>query len=107
MGRVVELRARQPRKLPTLHELVLRVRELAKDSWNVGFDHPHLKERMAQRGKTMRDVLETLKTGEGVKGPDVDRYGNYRIKLRRCVCGKRTQIVVAVRESDLTVVTVI
>ena len=36
-------------------------------SWNVSFDHPHLQERMATRGKTMRDILETLAKGEGVK----------------------------------------
>ena len=106
MGDVVELKPR-PKKEPTLPELVAKVRELAKDSLKIGFDHPHIKQRMAQRGKTMREVLETLKKGEGVKGPDKDKYGDYRIKLRRCVCGKRTQIVVAVRESDLTVITVI
>ena len=107
MGRVIELRPAHPRKEPTLQELVARVRDLVQDSLNVGFDHPHIKERMAQRGKTMRDVLETLKKGEGVKGPEKDKYGDYRIKLRRSVCGKRTQVVVAVRERDLTVITVI
>jgi hypothetical protein len=107
MGNVVELRPGHPRKEPTLLELVARVREIAKNSSNVGFDHPHVKQRMVQRGKTMREVIETLEKGEGVKGPDKDAYGDYRIKLRRCVCGKRTQIVVAVRESDLTVITII
>jgi len=55
----------------------------------------------------MRDVLETLKKGEGVKNPEVDAYGDFRIKLKRCVSGKRVQVVVAVRDKDLSVVTVI
>jgi hypothetical protein len=107
MGKVIELMAHKRTAAPTLRELVERVHELAKDSDNFGFLHPHLQERMRFRGKTMRDVLDTLLRGEGVKGPDLDKFGDYRIKLRRCVCGKRTQIVVAVRQHDFTVVTVI
>lgn len=115
MGRVIDLsshRKKPPqRKLtalskPTLRELVLRLRELRKDSDNMGLPHPHLKMRMKQRGKSMRDILETLKKGEGVSGPTLDRYGDWRIKLRRCVAGKRTQVVVAVRNTDFTVITV-
>ena len=106
MGKVIELK-RMPRKVaPTLAELVARVHRLSQNSENIGFPHPHLRERMKQRGKTMREILETLKKGEGVKGPDLDKFGDYRIKLRRCVCGKRTQVVVAIREEDLSVITV-
>jgi Domain of unknown function (DUF4258) len=110
MGKVIELKAHRravPRPKPTLRELVERVHELSKDSDNFGFLHPHLQERMRLRGKSMRDVLETLRKGEGVKGPDLDQFGDYRIKLRRYVCGKRIQVVVAVRQNDFTVVTVI
>jgi hypothetical protein len=60
--------------------------------------HPHLQERMAQRGKTMRDILETVRKGEGVSGPVVDKYGDWRIRMRRSVAGRRVQVVVAVRE---------
>lgn len=106
MGKVVDFKAAAKQALPpSLQELVARVRELvAADAFD--FDHPHIQGRMDQRGRTMREILETLKKGEGVRGPDVDKYGDYRIKLRRCVCGKRTQVVVAVREKDFTVVTV-
>ena len=45
---------------------------------------------MRERGKVMREILEVLKKGEGVSGPELDKYGDWRIKLRRCVCGKRT-----------------
>jgi Domain of unknown function (DUF4258) len=109
MGRVIDLNSRRkPAALskPTLRDLVLRVRELAKDSANMGLPHPHLKMRMKQRGKTMRDILETVKKGEGVSGPQLDRFGDWRIKLRRCVAGKRTQIVIAVRDADFSVITV-
>lgn len=106
MGKVLEFKAPKQTPVPTLAELVARVRELAKDSQNMTLPDPHLRQRMQQRGKTMRDILETLKKGEGIKGPDLDKFGDYRIKLRRCVCGKRTQIVVAIREKDFSVVTI-
>lgn len=92
---------------PSLQELVERVHALARDTENIGFLHPHLQERMAQRGKTMRDILETVRKGEGVSGPVKDGYGDWRIRLRRFVAGRRVQVVVAVREKDFSVVTVI
>jgi hypothetical protein len=107
MGNVVQLRQGLKKVPPTLKELVERVRHLMQDSENIGFMNPHVKQRMKQRGKTMREILEVLKKGEGVKGPDLDEFGDYRIKIRRCVCGKRTQVVVAVRENDFSVITVI
>lgn len=99
----------QPRKKPppTLTELVERVHELAKDTENIGLLHPHLKQRMTQRGKTMRDILETVRKGEGVSGPVRDDYGDWRIKMRRFVAGRRVQVVVAVHMRDFSVVTVI
>jgi Domain of unknown function (DUF4258) len=107
MGNVVQLRRESRKATPSLVDLVNHLRILAKDSDNMGFLNPHVRERMKVRGKTMREVLEVLKKGEGVKGPDLDEFGDYRIKLRRCVCGKRTQVVVAVREHDFSVITVI
>lgn len=105
MGNVVQFKT-APEK-PTLAELVERVHRLSLNSDNVDFLNPHVQERMVKRGKGMRDVLEVLNKGEGVKEPELDKYGDYRIKMRRYVCGKRTQVVVAVRQSDLSVVTVI
>ena len=55
----------------------------------------------------MREILETVRNGEGVSGPTLDAYGDLRIKLRRYVAGRRVQVVVAVREKDFSVVTVI
>jgi hypothetical protein len=108
MGKVVAFKPMAQRGVaPTLRELVDRVHELSKDSNTIGLLHPHLQERMRQRGKTMREVLETLQKGEGVKGPDRGELGDSLIKLRRYVCGKRTQVVVAVRQHDFSVVTVI
>jgi len=107
MGDVIKFARKLEFGKPSLNELVLRVRELVSNNFDcVGFDHPHLQENMLRRGKGMRDILETLRWGEGIKGPDLDKYGDYRIKLRRNVCGKRTQAVVAIREKDMTVITV-
>lgn len=105
MGNVVQFKI-APEK-PTLEELVERVHRLPQNSDNVDFQHPHVQERMIKRGKGMRDILEVLHKGEGVQGPDLDKYGDYRIKMRRYVCGKRTQVVIAIRQTNLTVVAVI
>jgi hypothetical protein len=92
---------------PTLGELVRQVHGMAEDTDNVGFLHPHLQTRMTQRGIGMRLLLETLRKGEGVSGPTKDKYGDWRIKMRRYVAGRRVQVIVAVREHDFSVVTVI
>ena len=99
----------QPKPKPplSLAELVDRVHEMAKDTDNIGIPHPHLQKRMALRGKTMRDILEVVRKGEGISGPTKDNYGDWRIKLRRYVSGRRVQVVVAVRERDFSVVTII
>src|SRR5579884_250259 len=100
VANVVPIGQPKPKPTPTLAELVERVHELAKDTGNIGFLHPHLRERMAQRGKTMRDILETVRKGEGSSGPTLDQYGDWRIRMRRFVAGHRVQVVVAVREKD-------
>jgi len=98
---------KDPKALPTLAELVSRVRQMAQVTENIGLHHPHLRARMAERGVTMRQILETVRKGEGISGPTKDVYGDWRIKLRRLVAGRRVQVVVAVREINFTVVTVI
>ena len=98
---------RKPPPPPSLAELVARTKELSKDTQNIGFLDPHIRLRMDQRGVGMRLVLETLRKGEGVSGPTKDKYGDWRIKMRRYVAGRRIQIVLAVREHDLALVTVI
>jgi hypothetical protein len=105
---VIPLKGRKPEPPPpTRAELVAKVHELAKDSGNIGFQSPHFKERLAQRGKTMRQVLEVLRKGEGVSGPKKDQYGDWRIKLMKVVARRRVQVVVAVREERIFAVTVI
>jgi hypothetical protein len=94
-------------KAPPLAELVNRVRELAKDSENFGFAYPHVQQRMRQRGLVMRQVLETIEKGEPISGPDMDPYGDWRIKLRWRVCRRTVQVVVAIKERSFMVVTVI
>lgn len=98
---------RHPKAPPPLGELVKRVRELAKNSDNFGFVNPHVQLRMTQRGLVMRQILETLKQGEPISGPKQDEHGDWRIKLKRNVCGRKVQVVVAVRDNSFSVVTVI
>ena len=104
-GVVVPFRARNV--APTRNELVERVQGLATDTRNMRVDHPHFRDRMSERGVSMRQVLEVLRKGIGVDGPTLDDCGDYRIKLKRKVAGRRTQVVVAVKETHFVVVTVI
>jgi hypothetical protein len=102
---IVPIGQPKPKAPPSLAELVERVHEMSRDTNNMGV-HEHLQKRMDQRGRSMRDIIETVRKGEGVSGPTRDRYGDWRIRLRRFVAGRRVQVVVAVREKDFSVVTV-
>jgi hypothetical protein len=102
---VVPLRPK-PKRAPSRAELVKRVHELAGQG-RIGWEHPHVKERMAQRGVTMRQVLEVARSGEGISGPTLDQWGDWRVKLKKYVAGRRVQIVAAVKDEMVVVVTVI
>lgn len=104
--KVVPLRV--PPKHPTRDELAALVRKLlAASSANLRWDHQHIKARLAQRGVTMRQVLETLEHGAVISGPDLDGYGDWRIKFKRVAAGRRVQVVVAVKATHFVLVTVI
>jgi hypothetical protein len=103
-GKVVVLR---PVANPTATSLGVHARNLAVNSANIMFDHPHFQQRMVERGLNMRQVMEVLRKGCVVSGPTQDLYGDWRIKLKRLVAGRRVQVVVAVKEDHLVVVTAI
>ena len=105
--KVVPLQPTGPVAAPTSDDLVRRIRELSSDTANIRFDHPHVQGRLAQRGLTMRQVLETLRRGAAVSSPDRDKYGDWRVKLKRRVAGRRVQVVVACKEDHVVVVTAI
>ena len=97
-----------PQTLPkSLEELVKITHELAKKSENVYLDHPHAKERMAERNISIQQIFDVLRQGKGVDGPSLDKYGCWRIKLERFSAGRLVQVVVVVQEKHLEVVTVI
>jgi hypothetical protein len=93
--------------LASLDELVKKANELAKNSENVWIDCPHVKQRMLQRNVTTRQIFDVLRNGKGLSGPTLDKYGDWRIKLKRYSAGRVVQVVVVVKESQLEVVTVI
>lgn len=96
-------------KIPhcSLKELVAKTHELAKKSENVYLDHPHAKERMAERNISIQHIFDVLRHGKGVDGPSLDKYGCWRIKLERFSAGRSVQVVVVVQEWHLEVITVI
>lgn len=102
---VVPFRQIKPKPAPTLAQLVAQVRQIAKNRDNLGWSD-HFKSRLAQRGVTMRQVLDTLDSGDGVSAR-LDQNGDWRVKLRRLAAGRRVQVVVAVKGSRLSGVTVI
>lgn len=91
----------------TAAEFESRVHELAKDSAKIALGHPHFQQRLAERGITMRQVLQTLREGSVIDGPKKDEWGDWRVKLQRRVAGRRVQVVVAVKDDRLDVVTAI
>jgi hypothetical protein len=92
--------------IPTRAALVEHVHRVATENPDeIGFDNPHLRQRMAQRGLTMRQILETLRRGEGIAGPTIDASGDWRIKLRWVAAGRRVQVVVAIHDNEVSVVT--
>jgi hypothetical protein len=106
--RVVPLRP--PEQPPRLDELVLQTRALAapgQDTTRIHFDHPHFQQRLVQRKVSMRQVLETLREGSAEGTPTRDHYGDWRIKLRHTASGRPVQVVVAVKQDHLVLVTVI
>ena len=107
-AKVVPLRQTGPIQLPNVQELVARIRALAAEenaSKHIFFDHPHFQLRLRQRGLNMRQVLETVREGEPIGKPTLDPYGDWRIKLKRIVAGRRVQVVVAVKADHIVLVT--
>ena len=84
-----------------------RLRELAADTSNILFDHPHFRERLEKRNLSMRHALETLRHGCIVDGPKKDQWGDWRIKVARLVAGRKVQVVVAYKGDHFVVVTII
>src|SRR5579862_1946579 len=94
-------------QLYSLEELVRKTHELAQNSENVYLDHPHAKERMAERNISIQQIFDVLRRGKGVDGPTLDKFGCWRIKLQRFSAGRSVQVVVVVKEQHLEVITVI
>jgi hypothetical protein len=55
----------------------------------------------------MRQVLETVRKGCAAGAPTLDQWGDWRIKLRRTVAGRKVQVVVAVKADHFVLVTAI
>jgi hypothetical protein len=98
---------------PTANQLLGRVRgmvseaALAQKPSRLRFDHPHVQQRLRERKLNMRQIMETLRKGKATNPPELDQYGDWRIKLRRRVAGRRVQVVVAVKTDHVVLVTVI
>lgn len=91
----------------TLEELVKKAHELSKRSENVYWDSPHVQQRMRERKVSNRQIFDVLRAGKGIDGPTLDKYGDWRIKMKRFSAGRVVQVVVVVKEDHLEIVTVI
>lgn len=106
MGELVSMP--KPKISPgSLEELVRKTHELAEKSENVYWDSPHVQQRMKERKVTVRQIFDVLRHGKGIDGPNLDKYGDWRIKLKRFSAGRVVQVVVVVQTNRLEVVTVI
>ena len=94
---------------PTADEMVSRIRDLA-DSGTIGamrFEQPHFQEQLLARDLNMRQILETVRKECPVGVPKLDQWGDWRLKLRRKVAGRRVQVVIALKMDHFVAVTVI
>lgn len=96
-----------PEEPPPIADLVAKIHELAKDSSNLHMHHPHFQGRLVSRKISMRQVLDVLRNGSAVGPPRLDDWGDWRVKLRRKTAGRRVQVVVAIKERHLDLVTAI
>lgn len=103
----VVVQFQDPKQQPSREALLKLLRELAQDSRHMRMDNPHVKHRMDLRHVTMRQVLDVVRNGEVVSGPTLDKYGDWRLKLKRLTAGRRVQVVVAITPKHFSVVTVI
>ena len=68
-------------------------------------DEPHFRERMAETGIGMRQILEVLRNGKVIGQPELDQYGEYRIRMVRKVAGTRVVVVAAVCADHVVCIT--
>jgi Domain of unknown function (DUF4258) len=92
---------------PTADQLVARIRAMCLTHGGMRFDHPHVQRRLTERTLNMRQVLETVRKGSPTGSPELDQWGDWRIKLRRTAAGRKVQVIVAVKTDHFVVVTVI
>jgi len=91
----------------SLDELVEKTHKLAEDSANVSWGSPHVQQRMRERNVSIRQIFDVLRHGKGIDGPTLDKYGDWRIKLKRFTAGRVVQVVAVVKSDHLEIVTVI
>ena len=53
----------------------------------------------------MRSVLEVLRKGRSFGPPQLDDNGDWRLKMRRRVAGRRVEVVVAVYSDHIECIT--
>lgn len=90
-----------------LDEAVEKIHKIAEKSENVFLMSGHAKERSKERKASSRQIFDVLRNGQGVDGPKLDEYGDWRIKMKHYTCGRYVQVVVALKKNSVIVVTVI
>ena len=60
---------------------------------------------MVETGFGMRQILEVLRNGKVNGRPELDQYGEYRVRMVRKVAGTRVIVVVAVCADHLVCIT--
>lgn len=68
-------------------------------------DEPHFRDKLAETGIGMRQILEVLRNGKVNGHPELDEYGDYRVRMVRKVAGTRVVVVVAVCADHVVCIT--
>ena len=81
-----------------------KVQGYAVDSGNV-FVVAHARQRMAERGISLPEIMGALRRGIVVEGPFLNAHGNWQATLRRFAAGQEIEIVVAI-DNGVIVITI-
>lgn len=83
-----------------MEEAVAKIHEIAKESENVFFLCSHAKDRAKERKASSKQIFDVLKHGQGVDGPNLDKHGDWRVKLKHYTCGRSVQVVVVLNKKN-------
>jgi hypothetical protein len=90
---------------PSAPALVRTIRRMLKFNLML-MPHPEIKHWLSAKNITIMQVISTIKQGEPIGPPIIDRNGDREITLKRVAAGRRTQVTTAVKADHFVIVNI-